>query len=153
MLTLDFAATGVLVAILIGVCIVDILEQRIPNFLNFALMAAGLVLPVLLKRHDFFWGLASVATGFAFLCAARWIYAQLRGRQGLGFGDVKFFAASGGWIGLQALPTMLLVATLTALVVALAISGRLTALDGRLPFGPFLSVGLLSTWQTGPLQF
>lgn len=91
-------------------------------------------------------GLALAETILAYLLLAglRAGYARLRGRTGLGLGDVKFVAAAMPWIGLAHLPLMILIASLSALlaVAALHLSGRRIGAGTQLPFGPFLVLGL-----------
>jgi leader peptidase (prepilin peptidase)/N-methyltransferase len=72
----------------------------------------------------------------------------LRKIQGLGLGDVKFLAATTPWIGIAGMPTLLLIATLTALAAAgsLQLAGRDMTRQTSLPFGPFLAIGLLLTF-------
>jgi len=83
------------------------------------------------------------------LLAIQWGYAALTGREGLGTGDVKLLAALGAWLGLQALPAIMLLASVQGLLFALG-STLLSRSDLReergleslrhlaLPFGPFL---------------
>jgi prepilin signal peptidase PulO-like enzyme (type II secretory pathway) len=75
------------------------------------------------------------------------LYFAFRKIQGLGLGDVKFLAAAALWIGVRGIPTLLLIATLTALVAAgsLQLAGRGMTRQTSLPFGPFLAIGLLLT--------
>jgi leader peptidase (prepilin peptidase)/N-methyltransferase len=70
-------------------------------------------------------------------------------------GDAKLFAASGAWLGAQALPTVLLWACVTALgVVLLAhVRGRRIAATTAIPFGSFLAFGTWLVWCLGPLQW
>ena len=63
----------------------------------------------------------------------------------------KLFAASGAWIGLEALPAVLFIASGTALcgvLLAGALGRRMTSTT-RLPFGPFLAFGLWAVWLYG----
>lgn len=68
-------------------------------------------------------------------------YALLRKKEGLGRGDAKLMAALGAWLGAEALPTVVFLATL--LTLAGIVAARLIAsreLSKRVPFGPALSV-------------
>ncbi len=120
---------------------IDLRQRIIPDGLNLALLVSGLGLAAW-QTPD----LASVllragesAVAFALFWGIRALHARLRGRIGLGLGDVKFLAAATAWTGLPGLPFVILVASLSALlVVGLA---RLDATT-RLPFGPFLALGL-----------
>jgi leader peptidase (prepilin peptidase) / N-methyltransferase len=120
----------------------------IPDWLNLLIAGAGLAWAWLSESWDgvvapLIEGLIIGAGVFAF----RWLYFRLRGQHGLGLGDVKLLAASAIWIGVTGIPVQLLVASITALIAALAlhITGRTMTRQTALPFGPFLALGLLAT--------
>lgn len=128
--------------------LIDIHRGIIPNGLN--LLMAGLGL---LRAGIAGGALAGIeaacegaAIGLIFWLLRR-LYFTLRKAQGLGLGDVKFLAAAGTWIGVAGLPSLLLIATLTALAAAgsLQLAGREMTRRTSLPFGPFLAIGLLLT--------
>jgi leader peptidase (prepilin peptidase) / N-methyltransferase len=71
-------------------------------------------------------------------------YLKLRGREGMGFGDVKMMAAVGAFLGLKRTLMTVLVGSLLGsvigiLVIAISKKGR----DYELPFGTFLGAGAL----------
>lgn len=72
-------------------------------------------------------------------------FRLLSGKEGLGYGDFKFLAALGAWLGWQVLPALILLAAVAGLVVALLqrISARKTAAGGmrtvEIAFGPYLA--------------
>ena len=71
-------------------------------------------------------------------------YRVLRRWQGSGQGDGKLLAASGAWVGLAGLPSVLLGAALIALAATLVQRlRRRAAADTPIPFGPYLA---LATW-------
>lgn len=87
-----------------------------------ALLGAGL-------GYGLFWG---IATG----------YRKLRGRDGLGQGDWKLFAALGAWMGASALPGILMAAAgLGSLIGVLLLLTQRGKGNTALPFGPFLALG------------
>ncbi len=133
----------------VPVALVDLRRRIIPNALNGALL--GLVAVQNLARLDptgaagsVGLALAEAALAYGLFAGLRAGYGRLRGRSGLGLGDVKLVAAAMPWIGLAQLPLMILIASTSALlaVVALRLSGRRIGADTRLPFGPFLVLGL-----------
>lgn len=85
-----------------------------------------------------------VAVGGSALWAVRALYARMRGVVGLGWGDVKLFAAAGAWVGWQGLADLLLIACLASLgAIAVArVRGGGRGPQGRLPFGPSLAIAL-----------
>jgi leader peptidase (prepilin peptidase) / N-methyltransferase len=76
-------------------------------------------------------------------------YRRVRGREGLGLGDVKLAAAAGAWTGWEHLSDVVLLASATALgfSVLLAVGGR-KGLSGRerIPFGTFLAPAIWIAW-------
>ncbi|SFH07638.1 prepilin peptidase [Methylobacterium gossipiicola] len=152
MIPLDLVAPLLPLPFTLPIAVIDGRRQRIPNGLNLALFGGGLAYAAL--RGD---GLGGALTGavaaYALLYGLRAAYARLRGRPGLGLGDVKFVAAAVSWIGLPALPLLILTASLAALaaLLVLRLSGRAIRGDTRLAFGPFLVLGLHATLLVGAI--
>jgi leader peptidase (prepilin peptidase)/N-methyltransferase len=68
----------------------------------------------------------------------------MTGREGMGGGDIKLLAMIGAWMGWQALPLIVLIASLTGAVIGVVFilfSGK--GYRFRIPFGPFLSLGAM----------
>lgn len=134
---------------------IDLRHGIIPDWLNLAIAAIGLARAAILD--DWPMALSAAAEGIltgAIVWSLRWLYFQLRQRQGLGLGDVKLLAASAISVGIAGIPMLLLIASLTALVAAgvLYLAGEKMTRQTALPFGPFLALGLLTTLallQTG----
>ncbi len=84
----------------------------------------------------------------AIVCAAglllfiRWAYKQLRGREGLGLGDVKLVGMIAAFLGFWPAVLALFVGVVMGSVYALTllVRGRATATT-RLPLGSFISIG------------
>ncbi len=87
--------------------------------------------------------------GGALLWLVREAYWRMRGREGLGLGDVKLAAAAGAWTGWQHLSDVILFATTVALglAIARAIMRRETlSATSRLAFGVFLAPSIWLVW-------
>ena len=78
------------------------------------------------------------AGGVAF--AVHYGFKRLRGRDGLGLGDVKFFAVAGLWLGPFGLPAFMIVSGV--LGIAFALLWRRLGGGREFPFGPSLASGL-----------
>ena len=68
------------------------------------------------------------------------LFKLLTGKEGMGYGDFKLFAALGAWLGWQMLPLIILLSAFTGAVVGIA----LITIRGRdrnipIPFGPYLA--------------
>ena len=75
----------------------------------------------------------------------------MRGRDGLGQGDAKLLAASGAWLGVAALPNVVLFAAVAGLAMAavLSLGGKVLTARTMLPFGPCLALATWLIWLQG----
>lgn len=146
-------ASCVLGWVLLTLSIIDIRDQLLPDALTIPLAFGGVMTawwgdPASTVDHIL---AAILGLTAAWLLAAG--YERLRGRAGLGMGDVKLIAAGGAWTGLAGLPGVVLIGAVTGLVFALCVGllrNRLTA-QSRISFGPFLAAGTWLVWLYGPL--
>ena len=79
----------------------------------------------------------------------RWLYLRLRGREGIGLGDVKLAAVAGAWLGWIAMPVAIEIAALSAIAVYATrhfILGRPVQATTRLPFGLFFAPAIWLGW-------
>ena len=142
---LGFCAVGWL---LVGLSLFDIRYGRLPDYGTYLLGITGLIFSAL-QGQDVFWNGVIGATGGGVISGGLAIgYEKFRGRPGLGYGDVKLISAIGTWLGWSLLPTAILVASLTALIVITAKSLRNGTLSLTTPivFGPFLCSAAWITW-------
>ncbi|MFA7439048.1 A24 family peptidase [Castellaniella sp.] len=134
-------AAVVFVLVLWTLAWVDARTGLLPDGLTLPLLWLGL----LVNLNDTFARLPDAVLGAVAGYGVLWLlahgYAGLRGREGVGQGDFKLLAALGAWLGWQAVPTVLLLASLGGLAMAawLAWRRRLPA-DPALAFGPWLAL-------------
>lgn len=145
------AVSLILVLVLSMLSAVDVRDYRLPDLFTLALTGMGLMLCVLAGVRPVWWPALSAATGLATLAGLASAYSYVRGREGIGLGDAKLFAAGGAWLGVEALPAVLLLATCSALVVVVLGALRGSQIDAhtRLPFGPFLAFAIWVVWISG----
>lgn len=156
-----FSGTGLWISCglgwtLLALAVTDIKYFLLPDMLTLPLIAAGLAANAALNVDmQLDYGLRDAVlgavAGYGFVRFLRFIYSRLRGREGIGLGDAKLFAAAGAWVSWQGLPTVLVIASFSAILAVLA--WRRPKIDAahRVPFGVFLSLGLWITWLYGPL--
>jgi len=137
-----------LVGIIAVLAIVDWRHLIIPDQLNALLAAGGIGQVAVLGRPGLVDAGLGGLLGFLILYLLAVSFRHVRGVEGLGFGDQKFAAAAGLWIGWQQIALMLLIASLSALIVVGLAAARSGGFDKsiRLPFGPFLGVGVAACW-------
>lgn len=142
-----WTATIVLGAALVFLTYFDLRTYLLPDAVTLPLIGAGLLLSLWLEP-PIEGRLIGAIGGFAFLYLVNRAYHAIRGRHGIGLGDAKLLAAAGAWLGWQALPVVLLIASGGGLIaVALAgLRGYRISASARLPFGPFLAAGFAAVW-------
>ena len=141
------AACGLLITwTLIALTGIDFDHQLLPDDLTLPLMWAGLTAAVLFGSSG---ASIPVATGEAIIGAAGgylslWLvfhaFRLITGKEGMGYGDFKLFAALGAWLGWKMLPLIILLAAATGAILGIS----MIVMRGRdraapMPFGPYLA--------------
>jgi leader peptidase (prepilin peptidase)/N-methyltransferase len=163
--TVDALKWAVFAALLVVLTITDLRERILPDEVNFFGLGAGLLFSFFTKSLDgtaqwlagrwFDFPPPQIALSFADAALGAlagsgllWIvaegYFRIRGREGMGLGDVKMMAAVGAFLGLKRTMMTVLVGSLLGsvigiLLIAISKKGR----DYELPFGTFLGAGAL----------
>ena len=143
---LTAALAFVLTAYLIVLTGIDIDRQLLPDILTIPLLWIGLVAslwhvdgqaapPAALRD-----AVIGAAAGYAFLWLVYQLFRLATGKEGMGYGDFKLFAAIGAWLGWQMLPLVLMLAAAVGAVVGLAMMAASRLGRGvPIPFGPYLA--------------
>jgi leader peptidase (prepilin peptidase)/N-methyltransferase len=127
---------------------IDANTFRLPDALTLPLILAGLAEAWLLDPDTLFGRAQAAALAAVSLFLLGFFYKLLRKRTGIGLGDAKLLAAGGAWVGLGALPWVMIAGALLALLYALVMRLRGTALTAatKIPFGPFLAAAIWVAW-------
>jgi leader peptidase (prepilin peptidase) / N-methyltransferase len=132
---------------LIALTGIDIDHQLLPDNITLPLMWAGLLaavaigpmpgaaLPVSPKD-----ALIGAAAGYISLWLVFHAFKLVTGKEGMGYGDFKLFAALGAWLGWKVLPMVIVLSAATGAVLGIL----MIVLRGRdrrapMPFGPYLA--------------
>ena len=128
-------------AALLTLTFIDWDTTLLPDDITLPLLWAGLCGAALqvtgASLNDAVWGAVG---GYMSLWLVYWGFKLVTGKEGMGHGDFKLFAALGAWFGWQALIPMILMASVIGAVVGLAIKFKGSLREGGyVPFGPFLA--------------
>ena len=132
----------ILFGLLLALSIIDLKTFRLPNFLTFSLIITGL-LDAWFFSGNFQNRVIGAVAGYLFFLVIELGYKSMRGQDGLGRGDAKLLAGGGAWTGWFGLPFIVLIGSVMGLVAALFPSIRD---KNRIPFGPFLALGIIIVW-------
>jgi leader peptidase (prepilin peptidase) / N-methyltransferase len=134
----------VLLALLAAATFIDLRQMIIPDWLNAGLLLLGCLNSFSRGTPTPQQALAGAVAGSLAFYLVKWSYQKLRGKDGLGWGDVKFMAGAGSLTGPLLLPWLVLFASLSGLGYALL--NKPLEQNSRLPFAPHLAFGLLACW-------
>jgi leader peptidase (prepilin peptidase) / N-methyltransferase len=152
---------GILGAVLaldvLAIAAIDARYFIIPDELTLAALALGIA-RVGLDAWPDTWSIVLQTVGLAVLRGAvlagcffalRALYARVRGREGIGLGDVKLAGAAGVWLAWTTIPVAIEIAALAALAVYVVrqfAGGRMMSATARMPFGLFLAPAIWLGW-------
>lgn len=164
-LTTEALKWAIFSAIMIVLVFTDLRERILPDVVNFTGLGLGLLLsffttPVdgtalaLTKRIfefpppapvlSFVDALLGAAAGSGLLWLVSEVYFRLRGREGMGMGDVKMMLMAGAFLGLKrTLLTIFTGSVLGSVLGIIVIVARRKDSDYELPFGTFLGMAAL----------
>ena len=134
------AAMLVFTWLLLAMSVIDIDYQILPDTLTLGLLWIGLLVNSQGLFTDLSDAVYGAAAGYLALWSVYWIFKLLTGKEGMGFGDFKLLAALGAWLGVSALPVIILLSSVVGAVVGIAgilILGR--DKNVPIPFGPYLA--------------
>ena len=139
-------------ATLLSLSMIDWDTTLLPDDLTLPLLWAGLLLAALkvtnTSLESAIWG---AAAGYFSLWLIYWIFKLITGKEGMGYGDFKLFAALGAWFGWQALIPIILMASVIGAILGIALKFTSNLREGGyVPFGPFLGLAGFSALFFGP---
>jgi leader peptidase (prepilin peptidase) / N-methyltransferase len=145
-------------AAIVALAMIDWDTTLLPDDITLPLLWAGLIVSVLgltpVPLTAAVWG---AVAGYVSLWLVYWAFKLVTGKEGMGYGDFKLFAALGAWFGWQALVPIILMASVIGAIVGIAMKFSTGLREGGyIPFGPFLAGAGLTAMMFGPhsiLQF
>jgi len=132
---------------LIALTGIDIDHQLLPDDITLALLWGGLLAAVLIgpiagstlpvAPRD---AIIGATAGYLSLWFVFHAFRLVTGKEGMGYGDFKLYAALGAWLGWKVLPLVILLSAATGTVVGIVlIVSRGRDRQAPMPFGPYLA--------------
>ena len=139
-------------ACLVALTFIDWDTTLLPDDITLPLLWAGLCAAALgvtaTNLPSALWG---AVAGYLSLWLVYWGFKLITGKEGMGYGDFKLYAALGAWFGWQALIPIILMASVIGAVVGIGIKVFSQLREGGyVPFGPFLALAGLTSLFFGP---
>jgi leader peptidase (prepilin peptidase)/N-methyltransferase len=139
------AAALVFTWALIALTVIDFDTQLLPDNITLPLVWIGLLLSLAHSPEASFpvdprSSIIGGVAGYMSLWSVYWLFKLVTGKEGMGYGDFKLFAAFGTWLGWQMLPLIILLSAFTGAVVGITlIVARGRDRNIPIPFGPYLA--------------
>ena len=140
-------------AALLVLALIDWDTTLLPDDVTLPLLWAGLLVAALqwnpaISLNSALWG---AVAGYLSLWLVYWAFKLATGKEGMGYGDFKLFAALGAWFGWPALIPMILMASVIGAVIGIAMKFSSGLREGGyVPFGPFLAGAGFTAMVFGP---
>lgn len=144
--TFGFTALGlgalIFTWVLIAATFIDFDTQLLPDQLTLPLVWLGLLINLngngIVSLQD---AVIGAVAGYLFLWSTFWAFKLIRGKEGMGYGDFKLYAAMGALMGWQVLPAVILVASVVGLIFSLISIARSRSTSAQaFAFGPYLAI-------------
>ena len=138
--TLAGLAACVLTWALIALALIDFDTQLLPDDITLPFLWLGLVVNLFGVFTDFYSAFLGACAGYLILWSVYWLFKLVTGKEGMGYGDFKMLAMLGAWLGLSAVPLIIVLSSLAGAVI-----GGIMIAFGRdrarpIKFGPFLAI-------------
>jgi leader peptidase (prepilin peptidase)/N-methyltransferase len=134
--------------LLIALTMIDFDTQFLPDSLTYPLLWLGLLTSL---WHPA-WGagaapvgpreaIIGALAGYLSLWSVYWLFKLITGKEGMGYGDFKLFAALGAWLGWgMLLPIIVFASGVGAIFGIVVMIRQRKGRDTQLAFGPFLAI-------------
>jgi leader peptidase (prepilin peptidase)/N-methyltransferase len=126
---------------MIALCFIDAETLLLPDPMTLSLLWLGLIANINGTFVPLEHAVIGAIAGYLSLWSIYWVFKLITGKEGMGYGDFKLFAAIGAWLGWQILPVVLLLAApVAAIIGTITILVKKTDTNYPIPFGPYLAI-------------
>jgi leader peptidase (prepilin peptidase)/N-methyltransferase len=129
---------------LIALTFIDFDTQLLPDDITLPLLWLGLIFNLFQTYTSISNAVVGAIAGYLVLWSVYWLFKLVTGKEGMGYGDFKFLAAIGAWLGWSLLPLVIMLSSVVGAVVGITLI--VATRQGRnipIPFGPYLAGGAL----------
>lgn len=132
---------------LVPLVFIDIEHKLLPDSITYLILWIGVVYSLLGYGISLDTSVIGVLAGYLSLWSVYISFKVLTGKEGMGHGDFKLFAAIGAWVGWKLLLPVILIASISGTLLSIIMmslpknSSRKLSSTTTIPFGPYLAIG------------
>ncbi|STR45976.1 prepilin peptidase [Iodobacter fluviatilis] len=126
---------------LISLVFIDADTYLLPDSITLPLLWLGLLFNLNNVFVPLDQAVIGAVAGYLALWSVYWLFKLITKKEGMGYGDFKLLAALGAWFGWQALPSIILLSSISGAVIGIALAILAKRGMGKpMPFGPYLGI-------------
>ena len=138
-------SAAILIWALISLSLIDYDTQLLPDDITLPFLWLGLIVNCFGVFTSFTSAFFGAVAGYLILWTVYQAFRLVTGKEGMGYGDFKMLAMLGAWLGVQAIPLIIVLSSFAGVIIggALILLGR--DKNNPIRFGPFLAIaGLIA---------
>ncbi len=144
-LSVDGLLASILVCLLVIASFIDLNLMLIPNSINLLIAITGICYMLIGGMASLKEGIFGFIIGGGSLYLMGWIALRLLKKEGMGGGDIKLAAACGLYLGfIKTIYALMLAVYSAGIILIVMLVLKKIKKDQCVPFGPFLSAGVIA---------
>lgn len=126
---------------LIVLSFIDFEHQLLPDDITIPLLWLGIIASIFNIFIDLETSIIGAIFGYGSLWLIYIFFKLITGKEGMGYGDFKLFAALGAWFGWQFLPLIIIISSFLGAIIGICmITFKSHNKSIPIPFGPYLAI-------------
>ncbi|TDB48666.1 prepilin peptidase [Photorhabdus khanii subsp. guanajuatensis] len=128
---------------LIILSFIDIKIQLLPDIINYPLLWLGLLLNLNKTFVPIEHAVTGAVAGYLILWSLYWLFKIINHKEGIGYGDFKLMAAVSAWLGIGAIPLLMLLSSLFGIIGCLWMWKLRGNYQAPVAFGPYIAISAI----------
>ncbi|MFT7219480.1 MAG: leader peptidase (prepilin peptidase)/N-methyltransferase, partial [Candidatus Azotimanducaceae bacterium] len=134
------AAALILTFGLMTLALIDYDTQLLPDDITLPFLWLGLIVNSFGIMTGFTNAFIGAIAGYLVLWSVFQAFKLITGKEGMGYGDFKMLAMLGAWLGIEAVPLIIVLSSFAGAIIGLALIAFGRDKTKPIKFGPFLAV-------------
>ncbi|NHB86989.1 prepilin peptidase [Photorhabdus tasmaniensis] len=128
---------------LIILSFIDIKTKLLPDIINYPLLWLGLLLNLNQTFVPIELAVTGAVAGYLSLWSFYWLFKVINHKEGMGYGDFKLMAAVSAWLGVGAIPLLMLLSSLFGIIGCLWMWKLRGNYQAPIAFGPYIAISAI----------
>ncbi|WP_230578790.1 prepilin peptidase [Xenorhabdus bovienii] len=140
---MDSIMIMVFCSVLIFLSIIDIKTYQLPDVITQPLLWVGLIFNSSENLVSIKSAIYGVISGYLFLWLLNKFCRYILKKEGIGYGDLKLTAAIGAWLGMEMIPVLMLLSSISGLFGFMIVWFKRKTYPDFIAFGPYICLSAI----------